>query len=236
MVGQSEEHQPGNELNQLADLMVTLRARCPWDREQTHATLRRHLLEESYEVLEVLDALAASDVTDHGEANLSAISADLAEELGDLLFQVVFHARIAEEAGQFDLVDVIRGVHDKLVGRHQHIFGDAAVPEDLAGDWERAKRREKNRSSVMDGIPQSLPALAFAAKLVAKAQAISPDLVAGAIADPPSPEYDAERALGRELFAIVVRARSQGLDAESALRRVVEHTATQVRNREVSDG
>lgn len=234
-MGDPEEHQPGDELNQLADLMVTLRARCPWDREQTHATLRRHLLEESYEVLDVLDELAVSGVADRDGHDTRAASADLAEELGDLLFQIVFHARIAEETGQFDLAAVIRGVHDKLVGRHQHIFGDAAVPDDLAGDWERAKRREKSRASVMDGIPKSLPALAFAAKVVAKAQAVAPDVIEVAGVGAHSRDDDAERALGRELFATVVRARSQGLDAESALRRFADHAATKVRDREASE-
>ena len=97
-MGDPEEHQPGDELDQLAELMVTLRARCPWDREQTHATLRRHLLEESYEVLDALDALAESDVADRAGDHVRAASADLAEELGDLLFQIVFHARIAGPA------------------------------------------------------------------------------------------------------------------------------------------
>ncbi len=150
------------EVAAFAEVVRRLRADCPWDREQTHQSLRRHLLEESYEVLEALDHL---DV-DAGEGYDS-----LEEELGDLLFQIVFHARLAAEEGRFDLADVARGVSTKLIGRHPHVFGDAtaASSEELAVQWEAAKVAEKGRASVMDGIPAALPALLYAQKVQRKA-------------------------------------------------------------------
>jgi tetrapyrrole methylase family protein/MazG family protein len=151
------------ELVRFDELVRTLRAACPWDREQTHASLTRHLLEETYEVLEAIDHL---DV-EAGEGFEA-----LEEELGDLLFQVVFHSVLAAEEGQFTLADVARGIHDKLRDRHPHVFDPAAgdtTVEQLSGDWERRKVLEKGRDSVMDGIPVALPALAYAAKVQKKA-------------------------------------------------------------------
>ena len=192
----------GGELVKLEELVRTLRERCPWDRRQTHGSLRRHLLEEAYEVLEVLDQLAATEATsdedgamvagDETESGVrsgvgvkaeapSPSVAALEEELGDLLFQVYFHARLAAEAGQFTLADVARGIHDKLVDRHPHIFGgvEAATEEnaatewqDMATDWELRKLVEKKRTSVTEGIPLAMPALALAAKLQRKALAV----------------------------------------------------------------
>ncbi|MDQ1375006.1 MAG: tetrapyrrole methylase family protein / MazG family protein, partial [Actinomycetota bacterium] len=132
------------ELLGFAELVRTLRERCPWDRAQTHRSLTRHLLEESYEVVEAIDGLGPD-----GEG-----AAHLEEELGDLLFQVYFHATIAAEEGWFDLADVARGVHDKLVRRHPHVFGDAeaGTSEAMAASWETIKRAEKGRTGVMDGI------------------------------------------------------------------------------------
>src|SRR5207248_762564 len=120
------------ELVRFAELVRTLRARCPWDREQTHETLTRHLLEETYEVLEAIEGLPGS-------------YPHLEEELGDLLFQVVFHATLAAEEGEFTLADVARGIHDKLVRRHPHVFGDAAADtaDDVVALWEEIKRAEK---------------------------------------------------------------------------------------------
>ena len=126
----------GGEVAAFAELVRRLRAECPWDREQTHQSLRRHLLEETYEVLEALDHL---DV-EAGEGYDA-----LEEELGDLLFQVVFHARLAAEEGRFTLADVARGMSTKLVGRHPHVFGDAeaASAEEVADRWEQIKRRRR---------------------------------------------------------------------------------------------
>jgi tetrapyrrole methylase family protein/MazG family protein len=180
----------GAELIGLDELVHTLRRSCPWDRRQTHGSLARHLLEESYETLEAIDALSALDagagvvgegtgdrpealVHLQGGAEEQAV-AHLEEELGDLLFQVYFHATLAAEAGRFTLADVARGVHDKLVSRHPHVFGDvtADTPEEVAANWEEQKLSEKNRSSVTEGIPVALPALALAAKLQRKALAV----------------------------------------------------------------
>ena len=142
----------GDEVAQLVALMDTLRERCPWDSVQTHASLMPHLVEESYEVLDALAGLATAETDADAYAHLE-------EELGDLLFQIVFHARLADEAGQFDLADVARRVHDKLVHRHPHVFGDvdADSAEQVVTNWEAIKKSEKGRSSVTEGIPASPP-------------------------------------------------------------------------------
>ena len=176
------------ELVRFAELVRTLRDGCPWDREQTHHSLTRHLVEETYEVLEAIEALPGS-------------YPHLEEELGDLLFQVVFHAVIAAEAGEFTLADVARGIHDKLVRRHPHVFGGEPV------GWEELKRREKGRASVMEGVPRDLPALLYAYKVLGKAQA------AGFDGDLPVSDD-----LGDRLLSLVRAAREEGEDPETALR------------------
>lgn len=170
------------ELARLDELVHTLRERCPWDREQTHGSLSRHLLEESYEVLEAIDGLVAVD-GDAGSSpeQVERAVAHLEEELGDLLFQVYFHATLAAEAGRFSLADVARGVHDKLVSRHPHVFGDtvASSPDQVATNWEAQKLVEKGRASVTEGIPKAMPALALAAKLQRKALTVGLELPGG---------------------------------------------------------
>ena len=160
------------ELVALEELVRTLRARCPWDQIQTHGSLGRHLLEEAYEALDAIEVVAATEPEVPAEA-----VAHLEEELGDLLFQVYFHALLATEEGRFTLADVAKGLHDKLVHRHPHVFGDAAAdtPEDVAARWEVLKKAEKGRSSVTDGIPAALPALALSAKLQRKAESVGID-------------------------------------------------------------
>ena len=143
----------------LTDVMRQLRAPggCPWDREQTPESLRKHILEEAYEVVEAIDLK---------DERL------LAEELGDLLLQIVFQARIAEEAGRFSMQDVVDGITEKLVRRHPHIFGDVQVSDAAAvlANWEAIKRKEKpERTSRLDGVPKEMPALSAAAKLQSKA-------------------------------------------------------------------
>lgn len=198
------------EVQRFVELVRTLRAECPWDREQTHASLTRHLLEETYEVLDAIDHL---DV-DEGEG-----FAELEEELGDLLFQVVFHAVLGTEEGQFTLADIARGVHDKLHARHPHVF-QAGTPEpdvdQLLVDWEKQKVIEKGRSSVMDGIPGTLPSLAYAAKVQKKATSQGVDWRALV----PTDDAWAVRVLD-----LVDEARLAGADPELALRRVVLATA-----------
>jgi XTP/dITP diphosphohydrolase len=143
------------ELERLVAVMHRLRSGCPWDAEQTHASLVRYLVEET---LEVVEAIEAGD------------DAHLTEELGDLLLQVVFHAEIAAETGRFDIEDVARRIADKLVARHPYVFSDAEVPDDLIGSWERAKATEKSRASALEGIPEQLSALTRAHKVLVRAR------------------------------------------------------------------
>jgi len=187
------------------ELVRILRARCPWDREQTHRTLTRHLLEETYEVLEAIEALP-EDVDDGGAGEGFD---HLEEELGDLLFQVVFHATLAAEEGHFTLADVARGIHDKLVHRHPHVFAgvQADTPAEVVTNWEQIKRAEKGRASIMDGIGDGLPSLLYAHKVQRKAASVGLEPVADD-ADP----------LGAELFALVDRCRHASVDPEAALR------------------
>jgi tetrapyrrole methylase family protein / MazG family protein len=225
----------GDEVTRLVALMVALRERCPWDRAQTHGSLMPHLVEESYEAL---DALAEVD----GPEADAAAYAHLEEELGDLLFQIVFHARLADEAGYFDLAGVARGVHDKLVHRHPHVFADVDVDdaEQVVTNWEAIKKSEKGRSSVTEGIPAALPALMLATKLARKARDVGlepEDATAGETAaglaalirraDGTHPQPDdplltdageLHRALGELLFAVANLAQRLGVDAEQALR------------------
>lgn len=126
------------QLDRLADVMQRLRAECPWDAAQTPESLVHHLVEETLEVVEAIE-------TGSDDA--------LLEELGDLLLQVYFQAEIASEAGSFTLDDVAGRIADKLISRHPYVFGDAEIPEDLMASWEQAKAVEKNRTSVLDGIP-----------------------------------------------------------------------------------
>ncbi|MBC8364989.1 MAG: nucleoside triphosphate pyrophosphohydrolase [Actinobacteria bacterium] len=202
------------------DLVDRLRRECPWDAEQTHTSLRPHLLEEAHEVLEALDNL--DEVTGEGIGHVC-------EELGDLLFQVVFHARIAAESGRFDLGDVARGIHDKLHHRHPHVFGGVGQAsgevhtEQVLDTWDRIKREEKGRGSVLDGIPATLPALARAAKTVRRAASL--DMAPEPPADGPSDEAE----LGEALLDLVAWARRAGLDPEEALRGAVSRLADRVR-------
>lgn len=193
-----------SEVARFDELVHVLRQRCPWDRDQTHQTLTRHLLEETYEVL---DAIAHLDpVTGDGYDHLE-------EELGDLLFQVCFHATLAGEQGAFTLADVARGIHDKLVLRHPHVFAhvDAADADAVMRNWEQIKLDEKGRESIFDGIPSSLPSLLFAHKIVRKAGTLGVDVELPA--RPPAADD-----IGPALLAIVAAARALEVDPEAALR------------------
>ncbi len=195
------------EVQRFVELVATLRRECPWDAEQTHESLRRHLLEESYEVLEAIDALDVDAGTGFEH---------LEEELGDLLFQVVFHATLATEEGRFTLADVATTVHDKLRSRHPHVFGDVEVAgaDDVVANWEQIKKAEKGRDSVFDGIPAALPALLFALKVQKKAATLGLDDAAVVRRRPTDDPDD----LGVALLALVDRARQAGIDPEDALR------------------
>lgn len=148
---------------------------CPWDKEQTHESLRRYLLEEAYETLEAIDSL--------GSPPSKAAAAHLQDELGDLLLQVLLHAEIARQNGLFSIDDVAGGLSDKLKRRHPHVFGESklSTPEEVAGAWEKIKQTEKaqERESLLDGVPPSLPALQRALKLIEKVSRVGfqwPDL------------------------------------------------------------
>jgi len=209
-------------LEAFQDTIARLRAPggCPWDREQTHQSLRPHLLEETYETLAALDA----DDTDA-----------LREELGDLLLQIVLQAQIAVEAGEFSLAQVIEGVDAKIKHRHPHVFGDVVVA-DVAGvmhNWEEIKREEKGKHSLLGGVPRSLPALARAQaiqKRVARVGFDWPDAegVIAKIAEEAAELREAqggkerEEELGDVLFSVVNLARWLNVDAESALRGACE--------------
>ncbi len=187
----------GDALVRLVEVMDRLRTDCPWDREQTHASLARYLLEETHETLEAID----SGDRDH-----------LREELGDLLMQVYFHARIAQETpredGGFDIDDVAEGIADKLVRRHPHVFAGLEVADaaEVERNWEAIKAREKQRTGPTEGIPASLPALAYADKVLGRLER------GGDVALPEGDD------VGSRLLSLVAEARAQGVDPETALR------------------
>ena len=215
-VPSSEE---GRRLLDLVKVMARLRGPdgCPWDREQTHETLARHLLEETHELIEAIDV-----------GNSEAIR----DELGDLLLQVVFHAEIASDEGRWDVDDVASRLVEKLVHRHPHVFGEVEVSgsEEVLTNWEKLKAEEGSgpRPGVGDEIPATLPALARAAKVQRRAAGwgvewASPEAALAALREEVGElsggSDDAEREIGEVLFAAVAAARKLGVDAESALRR-----------------
>ena len=176
---------------------------CPWDREQTHQTLAKTLLDETYELL---------DAIEHGGPK------ELTEELGDLLLQVVFHAQMATEDGTFDIDDVAVGLDEKLKRRHPHVFGDVEVADsgEVIRNWDEIKRQEKGGDAgVFEGVPRALPALAYAEKLLRRAASAGHDVPAGSV----RADAEDESAIGEALFDLVAWARTRGVDAETALRR-----------------
>jgi tetrapyrrole methylase family protein/MazG family protein len=214
--------QGGQRLLDLVKVMARLRGPggCPWDAEQTHQTLARHLLEETHELLEAIDADDADAIRD---------------ELGDVLLQVVFHAQMAADDGAWDVDDVAEGLVKKLVYRHPHVFGEVDVTgaDEVLVNWEKLKAAEKGeRTEVADDIPASLPSLARAAKVQRRAagwgfewrsvdgaiEALREEVDELASADDPA---HVEEEIGDVLFAAVAVARKHGIDAESALRRTV---------------
>lgn len=188
---------PGAALLDVVDVMDRLRRECPWTAQQTHATLSHYLLEEAHETLEALD----NDDSEH-----------LREELGDLLMQIVFHARIASEVtatggAGWDIDDVAAGIAGKLIYRNPHVFGDAVVTsaEEVDANWQRLKATEKRRASALDGIPATLPALSYADKVLGRLGEVD---ISGT-------------DLGSRLLSLVAEARTHGQDAEEALRQAV---------------
>jgi XTP/dITP diphosphohydrolase len=203
---------PGEPLLDFRADMERLRRECPWKREQTHRSLARYLQEEAHEVLEAID----TGDTDH-----------LREELGDLLLQVYFHAVIAEEAGEFTLDDVARGIAEKMHRRNPHVFGtdtsSTLSAAEVDAQWQGIKDAEKPRRSPYDGIPDALPALLLATKILERlgdpppAEAAAPGLVGAGRTD--------ETAIGDRLLAVVADALASGVDPEQALRAAVRRVA-----------
>ncbi|WP_375406738.1 MazG family protein [uncultured Amnibacterium sp.] len=208
------------ELEHLVAVMARLRRQggCPWDAEQTHASLVRYLLEETAELVE---AIETRDV------------AAMREELGDVLYQVLFHADLAAATpGEgFDIEDVARDTAAKMIGRHPHVFGDAeaATADAVVEVWEAQKRREKaDRTSVLDGVPMAMPSLLLAEKLVGRAERAGLEVRAGREVP------DDEDALGDALLDTVIAASAKGLDAERALRSALRRFTAAIREVEAS--
>src|SRR4051812_3999464 len=192
-------------IEELVRIMARLRSPtgCPWDREQDHKSLRWHAVEEVYELI---DAIEAED--DH----------EIAEELGDLLLQVVFHAQLGKERRVFDFNEVVRTLNAKLIRRHPHVFGKLKVKDvdQVWANWEKIKRSEKHgtrhaRPSALDGIPKHLPALMRAEKLMKKARR------AGLVAKKASGKKVSRARLGSQLFELAAAAQASGLSAEELL-------------------
>ncbi|MFK4690335.1 nucleoside triphosphate pyrophosphohydrolase [Streptomyces pristinaespiralis] len=191
---------PGARLLDLVEVMDRIRRECPWSSQQTHKGLAKYGIEEAYELVEAIE---------DGDRD------ELREELGDVLLQVVFHARIAEEGGPgeedepFSIDDVAGTIVEKLIHRHPHVFGEetASTPEEVKAHWLRTKAIEKQRDSVTDGVPLGQPGLALAAKLASRVRTAGFDV--------PLP---AGQGVGYELLALAVRAEAAGVDPEAALR------------------
>ncbi|MHB9753319.1 nucleoside triphosphate pyrophosphohydrolase [Streptomyces sp. BYX5S] len=205
---------PGARLLDLVQVMDRIRRECPWSKQRTHEDLAKYAIEEAYELVEAIE-------TDDRE--------ELREELGDVLLQVVFHARIAEEDADapFSVDDVAGGIVDKLIHRHPHVFGDesAATPEEVREIWLRKKGESKRRASVTDGVPLGQPGLALAAKLGSRVRTAELDV--------PLP---AGEGVGYELLALALRAESQGTDPEAALRAAARAYRDAVRAAEGVEG
>ena len=223
------------QFDELVEIMGRLRDPdgCPWDREQTHESLKPYLLEETYEALEAVD---------------SGDPRKLCAELGDVLLQVVFHARLAEEAGAFDIRDVCARINEKLIFRHPHVFGDVEVSgsDEVLVNWEALKRQEDetgHRASALDGVPGSLPALKRAADLQKKASKVGFDWpeIAGPLAKVSEELGELARAretadaeaiaheLGDLLFAVVNVSRFLQVDGEDALRMACDRFSARFR-------
>lgn len=214
-----------SELERLVAVMARLRGPggCAWDAEQTHESLVRYLLEESAELVEAIETNDA---------------AAMREELGDVLYQVLFHADLAAATLGFDIEDVARDTAAKMIGRHPHVFGDVQAADSAAvvEVWEEQKRREKaDRTSVLDGVPMAMPSLLLAEKLLGRAERVRPLHGSGDRAQPnllirehPATPDD-EEALGDELLATVAAAAAKGLDAERALRGALRRLESRIR-------
>ncbi|MEN9680059.1 MAG: hypothetical protein RLZ57_1188 [Actinomycetota bacterium] len=206
-----------SELIRLKEVMDKLRSPggCPWDAEQTHESLLKFLLEESYEFVDSVD------VKDRNA---------MREELGDVLLQVYFHARIAEEhtSDPFTIEDIAKGITDKLIRRHPHVFGDQKVSgvSEVVENWEQLKAREKARNSAVDGVALSQPALPLVTKLIYRAEKIGINL------DLPATDSKNETDIVDELVAAINAAVKNGIDPEDALRMRARAIADEIKSKE----
>ena len=225
----------------LMDLMHQLRRECPWDQDQTHQSLERHLIEEAYEVV---DALSHYDELS-GEG-----SEHVEEELGDLFFQILFHAELGSEVDAFTLPRIMTRIHDKLVSRHPHVFGDASMEtaDDVARQWEGIKKKEKQRESVTDGVAMGLPGFVLWAKMARKRRLVfddTPDVAAdraelaaaldhlatvtSAVDDA---TIDGDASWDRFLHAVAAYAQVSGIDIDGTARRLALRIRHEIRQRE----
>lgn len=194
------------EFDELKDICDALHGPdgCPWDKKQTFQSLRPHLLEETHELLEAVD----EDDTDK-----------MVEELGDVLFEVVFYAKLGEKSGRFTLQDVVKTVSEKLIRRHPHVFGDLAIEnaDEVIHHWERIKKLEKTeRKHALEGIPKTLGALARAQKVVSK-------MIRKSLPLPKVENHDSlEEAMGDQFIDLIVQACEEKIDAESAVRKALK--------------
>jgi XTP/dITP diphosphohydrolase len=213
---------PASELQRLVEVMDRLRSPggCPWDAEQTHESLIKYLLEESYEFIDAIE-------TDDREG--------LREELGDVLLQVYFHSRIAQDhpTDPFTIEDVARGIADKLISRHPHVFENLEVSgtDEIIENWEAIKAREKGRTSAIDGIAMSQPALPLVSKIFYRAEKYNVDLHV--------PEFATDRpatdeTVGEALASVVAWAHANGIDPENALRAEARKMIAQIQSQEKS--
>jgi XTP/dITP diphosphohydrolase len=210
----------GSQLQRLVEVMDALRSPggCPWDAEQTHESLLKYLLEESYEFIEAVE-------------NGNRI--DMREELGDVLLQVYFHARMAEDhpTDPFTIEDVAEGIADKLIRRHPHVFAGLKVSgsEEVLENWEEIKKKEKGRTSPVDGVALSQPALPLLEKLLYRAEKFNIH-----VDTPQANALEAhadESAVGQALHAVIAWAHSNGIDAEAALRKEAIRVSNQIRSK-----
>jgi len=215
----AETQQPSQNFDDLVGVVETLLAPggCPWDREQTHSTLRKYLLEETYELIEAVDADDPKAMT---------------EELGDLLVHVLFHAEMAKAAGEFELGNIVHSAAAKMIGRHPHVFGDseAETAEDVLQNWDQLKRKEKGGiRRIADAVPKAMPALSYAAELQNRVErakvewrVTSENYIPSEVTETitaSSEQSQQELVAGEFLFEIIADLRKLGVDPETALKR-----------------
>jgi Protein containing tetrapyrrole methyltransferase domain and MazG-like (predicted pyrophosphatase) domain len=213
----------GSSLDAFAAAMASVLEKCVWSQTMTHASLVPYLIEETYELVDAIEAGGTDDII---------------EELGDVLWQVAFHSEIAARSAgeEFDIEDVAARVTEKMVRRHPHVFGDAVAetPEEVLRLWSAAKAAEKRqRTSVLDGIPQGMPALALADKLIGRAERVGLPSVQDATL-PSMLGFETEEDLGRMLLGVVDAAHARGMDSERALRGALRGLQDGIRAREDS--